>query len=104
MLFRSILAAAGIGLIVAWETWIYMQRNPISPDLQAAHIVDTLRSHPLDGQRLLTPQNYVPLLHYYFPLVRLSSYHDEAERLKAIKGGGIDAVLNGSEVVRIPVP
>ena len=65
----------------------------VQPDAHALAVISWLREHPLDGRRVLVPQNDLPAIHYYFPRIQLRSYADAVELAAAYEQGGFDGVL-----------
>jgi 4-amino-4-deoxy-L-arabinose transferase-like glycosyltransferase len=72
----------------------------VGPDAHALAVMSWLREHPLDGRRVLVPQNDLPAIHYYFPRIALRSYADAAELAAAQEQGGFDGVLYTSGSIR----
>ena len=70
------------------------------PDGHSIALISWLREHPLDGRRVLVPQNDLPAIHYYFPRIQLRSYADAVERAAAQDQGGIDGVLYTNGPIR----
>lgn len=81
-------------LLVASGTWRYVHTHLPSANPQVQQILLSLRSKPLNGKKLLAPQDYVSVLHYYFPQISLALYADEDSKQRALSSGGIDAVLS----------
>jgi hypothetical protein len=97
------LAIAGaLILLVVVETRQYERSHPPSPNSRVQQILASLRARPLDGKRLLAPQEDVPVLHYYFPQINLAPYLDEESKTRLLSRGGIDAILSSdSEPIRL---
>jgi len=97
-------ATAVMTLAVAGGTWHFLDEHPRRPDPRTAEIVATLLAHPRNGQRMLAPQDDVPLLHYYFPDIRLKPYRNQSERQQIAGDGGIDVVLSETTPPRFDAP
>ncbi|HTS51476.1 MAG TPA: hypothetical protein VMH05_26190 [Bryobacteraceae bacterium] len=84
-------ATAAILLLLFWNTYTQLRAHPILPAPRLAEVL--ARVHPLEGQRLLAPQNDLPMIHYYLPGVMVSGYADQRERSVMLAQDNFDAVL-----------
>lgn len=57
-----------------------------SPDLAARGVLSYVREHGLDDQALLVPQQYLPMVHYYFPRTRLRGYYGTPPTAEEVAG------------------
>ena len=84
---------AAILCMLFWNTYAQLQAHPIRPAPRLAEVLDRVRAEKLDGQRLLAPQNDLPMIHYYLPGVMVSGYADQRERSLMLAQDSFDAVL-----------
>ena len=68
-------------------------RSPVHPDPRSSALLSYIRENHLERSRLLTPQNDVPLLHYYFPRIKLRGYSGNPPAWSAIADAHVDAIL-----------
>jgi hypothetical protein len=85
--------ALAVGAALFFGSLYQNRSHRVGPDAHALALMSWLREHPLDGRRVLVPQNDLPAIHYYFPRVQLRSYADAVELAAAQEQGGIDGVL-----------
>ncbi len=86
-------STAAILLLLFWNTYAQLRAHPILPAPRLAEVLDRVRREKLDGQRLLAPQNDLPMIHYYLPGVIVSGYADQRERSLMLAQDNFDAVL-----------
>jgi len=86
-------STAAILCLLFWNTYAQLRAHPILPAPRLAEVLDRVRREKLDGQRLLAPQNDLPMIHYYLPGVIVSGYADEGERSLMLAQDNFDAVL-----------
>lgn len=86
-------STAAILCLLFWNTYAQLRAHPILPAPRLAEVLARVRREKLDGQRLLAPQNDVPMVHFYLPNVILSGYVDERERSLILAQDNFDALL-----------
>ncbi len=84
-------ATAAILLLLFWNTYGQLRAHPILPAPRLTEVLARVRG--LEGQRLLAPQNDLPMIHYYLPGVIASGYADRRERSVMLAQDNFDAVL-----------
>jgi len=84
-------STAAILSLLFWNTYAQLRAHPILPAPRLAELLARVRD--LEGQRLLAPQNDLPMIHYYLPGVILSGYADQRERSVMLAQDNFDAVL-----------
>ncbi len=68
-------------------------RHRPRPNPNAFALVDLLRAKDGGRKKLLVPHGDVPLIHYYFPGARLTSYLNKSDIGPALELDGVDAVV-----------
>ncbi len=96
---RVILLLAVGGLLFI-DSSVQNLSHRVEPDAHSLALFSWLREHPLDGRRVLVPQNDLPGIHYYFPRIQVRSYADAAELAAAYEQGGFDGVLTTNGPIR----
>ncbi len=87
-------ASSAVILVLAFSgTYTQLRTHPIRPAPRLAAVLDQVRAEKLKGQKLLAPQNDLPMIHYYVPGVILSGYVAERERSMLLGQDTFDAVL-----------
>ena len=84
-------ATAAILSLLFSNTYAQLRAHPILPAPRLAEVLAQV--HGLEGQRLLAPQNDLPMIHYYLPDVMVSGYADQRERSVMLAQDNFDAVL-----------
>ena len=85
--------AAILGVALLVSTSLDLRRRPVRPDPRAPALLSYVRQNHLEQSRLLAPQSDVPLLHYYFPQIRLQGYTGSPPDPYTVHDASIDGVL-----------
>lgn len=86
-------SSAAVVCLLFWNAYAQLRAHPILPAPRLAEVLDRVRQEKLDGQRLLAPQNDLPMIHYYLPGVIVSGYAGQRERDMMLAQDSFDAVL-----------
>jgi hypothetical protein len=87
---HSLVAILSVALLL--PPWLDLRR-PSRPDPRSSALLSYIRENHLEQSRLLAPQNDIPLLHYYFPRIRLQGYSSSSPDQAAIAGAHVEGVL-----------
>ena len=94
--FRRPVALGVSGLLVAglFGSALYqVSKYPPQPDPRAFAVLQQIRQADLAGKALLVPQTDLPMIHYYFPAMRLRGYYSDRPTAADTVGFTPDAVL-----------
>jgi 4-amino-4-deoxy-L-arabinose transferase-like glycosyltransferase len=89
---RYALTAVTCVLLLASTYWQLPPRPPDAPSRNATLVAD-INGRGLTDQKLLVPQDDVPMLHYYFPRAQLRAYLDEGNITEELSQDDFRAVV-----------
>lgn len=87
-------ALAAICCLLIWNTHRQMSGIRVPENPPSAVMLTALRTKGLSGKSVLAPTSDIPMLHYYFPRMRVDGYSNENEIPLARSRGNFDAVIH----------
>jgi hypothetical protein len=82
------------------SAWLQALRHPDNPNPRSPAVVTFIHQNKLENKTVLVPQADLPMLHYYFPGMRLRGYYGQYRPGSDREGVAADAILQPGYPVR----
>jgi hypothetical protein len=92
---------AAICCLLIWNAERHLSGFLLREDPRPAEALVAVRTSGLEEKRLLVPSVDIPMLHYYFPRMRVKGYSSESEIAADRNGSHFDAVLYPDYSLRV---
>jgi hypothetical protein len=85
-------AVALLCALMFTNTVFYVVRNPVTINIAARQLINTIRTQHLEAATIVLPQHELPMVHYYDPQASLEGYIDQqsfSEMLRSVDTAAI---------------